>query len=68
MKSTMAGRKLRHFYSGIKQKQPKNSPPLQGEARSGRVPTQNTDAFCVGPGGGSGVSDMAIHSKFYTKE
>ena len=32
----------------------KNPPPLQGESRSGRVPTQNASAFCVGPGGGSG--------------
>ena len=29
-------------------------PPPQGEARSGRVPTQNATAFCVGPGGGLG--------------
>jgi len=28
--------------------------PPQGEARSGRVPTQNATAFCVGPGGGLG--------------
>ena len=27
-------------------------PPPQGEARSGRVPTQNADAFCVEPVGG----------------
>ena len=31
-----------------------NLPPLQGEARSGRVPMQNASAFCMGPGGGMG--------------
>ena len=31
------------------------SPPPQGEARSGRVPTQNASAFCVGLGGGLGA-------------
>ena len=41
-------------------------PPLQGEARSGRVPTQNASAFCVGPGGGSGRGwrDVVHESKF----
>ena len=31
------------------------SPPPQGEARSGRVPTQNASAFCVGLEGGLGA-------------
>ena len=38
------------------------SPPLQGEARSGRVPMQNASAFCMGPG--EGVGDVVDESKF----
>ena len=37
-----------------KRRRPGIAPPLQGEARSGRVPMQNASAFCMGPGGGSG--------------
>ena len=40
----------------------KNPPPLQGEAHRGRVPTQNADTFCVGPGGG--VGDIIDEPKF----
>ena len=39
-----------------------NLPPLQGEARSGRVPMQNASAFCMGPG--EGVGDVVDESKF----
>ena len=41
-------------------------PPPQGEARSGRVPTQNASAFCVGTRGriGEGVSDIMDEPKF----
>jgi len=44
--------------------------PLQREARSGPVPTQNVDAFFVGPGGrvGEGVSGVIYEQMpaFYT--
>ncbi len=45
-----------------KRRRPGIAPPLQGEARSGRVPMQNASAFCMGPG--EGVGDVVDESKF----
>ncbi|SAM57375.1 hypothetical protein CHUV0807_0276 [Cardiobacterium hominis] len=45
---------IQHVILSVKSILHRIPPPLQGEARSGRVPMQNASAFCMGPGGGLG--------------